>query len=342
MWNAGRAGVFGIIFLALGLGFSPSAHAKSCRLISYASFDISKSSAGAVLIPVTVNGTKEHFLVDTGGVASTISSSVVDALHLKRHELSRYTEVYFADGSRVKHYADVDALGIGRAQASNVKLLVMPEHSQTGMDTLQGTLASDLLRNFDLDFDFAGGKLNLISPDHCKGKVVYWASAYATLPFSMWRGNDHIQIPVTLDGQKFTAIVDTGASRTSLLADTARSDFGLEPGGPGMEAVPGASDKTLGHYRHRFKALILNGVKVKNPLIVIIPDDMKKSFWSHHTEKSARDPVYGVGIDPEPIILGMDVLRKLHLYIAYGERTLYVTPAAAGHMAASAAPAAPH
>jgi hypothetical protein len=29
------------------------------------------------------------------------------------------------------------------------------------------------------------------------------------------------------------------------------------------------------------------------------------------------------------IVLGMNVLRRLHMYIAYGERTLYVTPATA-------------
>jgi hypothetical protein len=29
------------------------------------------------------------------------------------------------------------------------------------------------------------------------------------------------------------------------------------------------------------------------------------------------------------IIVGMNVIRRLHLYIAYGEKTLYVTPATA-------------
>ena len=29
------------------------------------------------------------------------------------------------------------------------------------------------------------------------------------------------------------------------------------------------------------------------------------------------------------MIIGMDVLRKLHMYIAFGERKLYVSPASA-------------
>jgi hypothetical protein len=31
----------------------------------------------------------------------------------------------------------------------------------------------------------------------------------------------------------------------------------------------------------------------------------------------------------ETIVLGMNVLRRLHIYIAYGEEKLYVTPATA-------------
>lgn len=340
MWGRGVSGVFGTAILVSGLVLSSSAHAEACRLLRYASFDILGSGASVVQIPVTVNGSEEHFLLDTAGVTSTISSNVVDALHLTLRRLSQYTEVYAADGSVMNHYVSVDKLGIGGASVSDVKLLVLPEHSQAGTDALQGTLGPDLLRNFDLDFDFAAGKLNLISPDHCKGQVVYWASAYATLPFSMKFGNEHIEIPVTLDGHEFTAVVDTGASRTLLLADAARNYFGLEPGGPGTELVPGTSDKSLLRYRHRFTALSLNGVLVKNPMIGILPNEEEKSFWRRHDSKSERDPIYGLEFNPKPIILGMDVLSKLHLYIAYGEKTLYVTAADAGPPTQASTPVA--
>jgi hypothetical protein len=51
---------------------------------------------------------------------------------------------------------------------------------------------------------------------------------------------------------------------------------------------------------------------VSYPDIVLIPDRESK-----------------VGASGPKMLLGMNVLRHLHLYIAYGEHKLYVTPATA-------------
>lgn len=40
------------------------------------------------------------------------------------------------------------------------------------MNRFRGTLAPDMLRNSDLDLDFAHHTLNLMSPKHCQGMVV--------------------------------------------------------------------------------------------------------------------------------------------------------------------------
>ncbi len=51
-----------------------------------------------------------------------------------------------------------------------------------------GILGADMLRNVDLDLDFAAGKLNLVSQDHCSGNVVYWqAPAVAVVPMTLDR-----------------------------------------------------------------------------------------------------------------------------------------------------------
>ncbi len=332
----GRFCTAALLALAPLLLAAGAAQAAPCRLMRIASFDLKANANALVVVPVTLNGTPEKFLLDTGGVASTVSPAVVDALKLGTHGLSRYTEVYAADGSMFTRYTTVDRMGIGAVAAPNVKLLVQPDSTRVGIENFRGTLAPDMLRNFDLDFDFAGGKLNLFSPDHCKGKVVYWARAYAAVPFSLVRGSEHILVPVTLDGHRFTAVVDTGASDTVLRAGAGRSYFDLDPGEPGIEPMPGASADALIRYRKRFQRLDLEGISVKNPMIAIMPDDEEKAFWKRHSSKSERDPVYGLQFNPEPIVLGMNVLTKLHLYIAYGEKTLYVTAADAGHTAPAA------
>lgn len=47
-------------------------------------------------------------------------------------------------------------------------------------------------------------------------------------------------------------------------------------------------------------------------------------------------PVDAPRLKAPGLILGTDILSKLHLYIAYGEKTLYVTATGAGHCAAAA------
>ena len=61
---------------------------------------------------------------------------------------------------------------------------------------------------------------------------------------------------------------------------------------------------------------------------------MIKNFHVLYVGQIALD---NVGRDD--IAIGMDVLRKLRLYVAYGERKLYVTPATAPAAAPSPAPA---
>ena len=63
--------------------------------------------------------------------------------------------------------------------------------------------------------DFAAGKLNLMLGDHCEGKVVYWpAKALATVPITI---NDYdIRVPVTVDGHNLMAVIDTGASTSTV------------------------------------------------------------------------------------------------------------------------------
>ena len=40
------------------------------------------------------------------------------------------------------------------------------------------------MENYDLDLDYAGGKVSYFTPDHCDGHVVYWTTSPASVvPF---------------------------------------------------------------------------------------------------------------------------------------------------------------
>jgi hypothetical protein len=94
----------------------------------------------------------------------------------------------------------------------------------------------------------------------------------------------------------------------------AESLFDLKEDSPGMKRL-GAEGSQNPSYRYPFKMLALDGVTISNPDIVLVPD---KVSGRHHCRFCGPD-----------LILGMGVLRQLHLYIAYKEKRLYVTAATA-------------
>lgn len=296
--------------------------AQDCPLAPSASFAIGYEAA---LIPVIIDGTGYSFLVDTGGYISTLSPGVVDTLHLTPAQVEKGDELYMSDGTVLDQYVTVGELQLGVNTASAVRFIVQPQKSRAGLEHFAGTLAPDFLHDFDLDFDFGHRKLNLFPPDRCPGKVAYWTDNAIAVPFRTDRAH-HIIVPAKLDGVQTTAIIDTGASRTVISEEMARSAFHLAPGA-GLEERLGATDRSLVRYEHKFKVLELNGVEFDDLTIGIMPDDMAKSVLAHFEFKMADRRPTGPAMNAYPIIIGIDMLRKIHLYIDYKNEMLYITDA---------------
>src|SRR5262249_40529932 len=151
----------------------------------------------------------------TAGVFSAISAPLVQELGLHKRPI-RSHEIYDMAGKKIESFVSIDEMLLGPVRAPNSQLMVVTELGP-GID---GILGPDYLKNFDLDFDKR--ELNLISQDHCKGRVVYWTDYYVNLPFRLGQG-DHIEFSVMLDGQKLSAVLDTGAWWTVLSMTSARA-----------------------------------------------------------------------------------------------------------------------
>jgi hypothetical protein len=283
-------------------------------------------------------------LVDTGGFFSEITPSAVDELRLGTHHVGLQLIGVAGDTTNVVARAP---FVIGNLHADNMDLMVMPPVHRFAPDVTDaaGILAPNLLRSYDVDLDFGGRKFNLLSQDHCDGKVVYWpADAVAVVPFAI-NSDGHIIVPVTVDGHKFSAMLDTGATNTVFNLEVAKSAFSLTLGNaetPVRGDVAGAPGSTT--YTHRFAALSLEGISVANPTVELLPDLMrnKRMDPKDSLEGGTRlpDPSRAVGLGD--MILGMDILHHLHVYIAYKEEKLYITPASAPADPGAHAAAASH
>jgi predicted aspartyl protease len=304
-----------------------AAEAQDCPpLKMVTSVDMLSRQTGLSLIPLSINDTPRLFLLDTGGFSSQLSPTTAKELNLPLYD-SR-AELHDASGNTSHRGAFVDKLTLGSLTATHVPLMVSP--SELGV--ADGLLSSDLLVRYDIEMDFGAHKLSYFSPDHCPGKVVHWpAQEIAVIPLTL-RDRSRILVDVKLEGKAFRALVDTGATRSTITKAVANSIFGLDSASPGMmPAGPVNGDPRLQSYRHTFSSLTFEGVAVTNPTLLVMPDHIGGSALQTGSHISG-DP----NIQLPEFILGMDILRHLHLYLAFQEQKLYVS-ASAGEVDSTAA-----
>lgn len=288
------------------LAFGQGAWPEDCKLVRMARLPMTFKSNHASISGL-VNGKDVTLAIDTGGYASSLTKTAIDNLGLVRHGMN---SVLIRDigGKVADEYVRVDSFRIGNLERDGVYLLVM--ESFPGFD---GLIAPDLLRNYDAELDFGGKEFSLFKHHPCADRAVYWTGSYAAIPFGV-TSDGHMRVPVTLDGQDTYAIIDTGAGTSALSMQSAKHMFDLGADSPNVGAarqLTGASGSQVKAYTYPFKTLTMGGVTVTNPRIELTE--------GHNF----------LGDNSASILLGMDVLSKLHLYIAYREQKLYITDAQA-------------
>jgi hypothetical protein len=128
-------------------------------------------------------------------------------------------------------------------------------------------------------------------------------------------------------------MINTGGGASTISANVAKFIFGVNPETPEMAKDPVTGEPKA--FPHIFSSLTFGGVTVNNPHFVVVPDliGTKDPNNSIRTDTRVQRTDDSVKIN---ITIGTEILRKLHLYVAFGERQLYVTPASAAQSAPSA------
>jgi predicted aspartyl protease len=288
---------------------------------------------GRMLVPVSMNGVDKLMMFDTGAAASSVTRPLAQELGLSLHLNLRVPGLYDINGDVSHDFITVPDFKFGQQDVPNAEFQIWPDPELGKVDPrLAGTLSLDKLLEYDVDVDFANRALRLFSPKHCKGNVLYWKAAAVSVGDFDTRGS-HINVQVTLDGQSMNAIIDSGAVNSMLDAGIARRSFGLTANSPGMrQSGTVANDPQYPIYQHRFSRLEFAGVAIINPDIAIWPDIIGRS--ADKTQQSTgnraipRNTIAGVN----QLIIGMDVLKRLHAYIAFQEHHIYVSEASANSL----------
>jgi len=327
MRNIRRILFLGVLPL-IQIGYGQGAIAQTCQLKEMASVPITTDAAGELIMPVTINDTQLQMIVAPGAYLGVLSPKIVQTLGLETKFIPDGMRIYGGMGEKLKQYAVAPSLKLGLEHAEQVKFLIEPD---TDDQPAAGMIGRDMLRSFDLDFDFGGGKLNLFSPDHCEGKVVYWAPSYTDAPLE-WSFQGYIRTKMNIDGHDFDGDLDPSAGVSYMTLTEATAIFGLTASSPGMQA--GTEDigpQQVQIYRYRFKSLVISGITVTNPIFEIFPD-----FLGDAERKEGYVPLVFKHDYSRSVTIGMDILKHLHLYVAYKEDKIYATAADAGAATAKA------
>jgi predicted aspartyl protease len=291
------------------------------------SVDTVVGPGGYMLVPVKIGDAQRLMLFDTGGAINGVTQQTAQELHLPTYD-SRVGLVG-VNGAKSTRVAIIPSMTIGTAESKSVQYMILPNNMPPG---IAGVLAP--ATGVDIDLDFAGRKLSFFSTDHCEGKVVYWPAQTVAVVSMRVAGSptggagvstEHIIIPVTLDGKQLDAMLDTGATNNVLNLRVATDRFSLDVTAPDVQQIGQFNNNPSAKiYRKRFGTLSFEGVIITNPVLDLIPDLQTKALGDERrTGSLTRPPDRGL---PD-LIIGMPVLSKTHMYIAYRERKVYVTAA---------------
>lgn len=269
-------------------------------------------------VPVLLNGQPKYFLLDTGAAITALFPTSV--LSMKLPIKPTAGRVYSVSGGVSSYAAHVNTFSFGNIDFGGGDVMIFPGMiiSDTSRE-YAGLLSPELFWRYDVEMDFARNTLNLFSRDHCDGQVVYWSPAsVSVIPIKISDSN-LVTLPVKLDGVLMEAVIDTGAPDSVLNLTVAGKSLNVDLNAPEIETI---GDGDVVRYRKRFHTMEFEGLVVSQPILSIVPDYMKDAM-AKNAPAAQKDKVAGL---PD-IILGMNVLSKLHIYFATRENRLYVSPA---------------
>ncbi|MEA2757303.1 MAG: hypothetical protein QOJ54_3592 [Aliidongia sp.] len=302
--------------LLSGLAATASAGAaEDCRLRQFASIPTTSYGNGLIALDVAINDQTAKLLIDTGAGLSFLDKTFVDRARLPQHDTPILG--YGLTGRPIDHAARVARFTLGHAVINN-QVFAVGNVGGDGTDARPvGIFGANYLAPYDVEIDPAARRLKLFLPAHCPGQTVYWANEYFRLPVHLTDGKG-LEVDVQIGGRSLRALLDTGASVTTMRLAVARDWFDLTPPTGAQAKLAGVDGARLDSFQHRFESLTLGGITLHDTDVVIADIDSGKGASRHGSR------ITGMPNQPD-MLIGMPLLRRLHLFIAYSEPAVYFT-----------------
>ena len=307
----------------LGLGFAAllpallpvllptAAHAAgdagSCRYVPVAKMTVDYAdSTRRISTDGAFNGKPVRILLDTGAFQTKMMLRTAERLGLAPTSVGSYT--YGVGGAAVNYVTHVNDFSMGDFHTGKTLVPVIDiPNMDKGIDAIVG---ADFLLQTDMELSLADKTMQFFRASGCADTyLAYWDSDAMEIPFigKEEKTNKPI-VAVELNGVRLNAILDTGATRTSV-TKRAAALAGVSIDGPGVRrsgTSGGIGDKTLDSWTADFKRFGIGPETINNPQLSIIEDAPQ-------------------GESRIDMLLGIDFLRAHRILFAMSQDRLYMS-----------------
>lgn len=287
--------------VAVTSALAPAAARADCQFGVLAKLPVAMRGIRAS-IPVSIKGEKSDMWLDTGAFFNFMSRAKAAQLGLRLDPLPNGFRISGIGGSAEAQLTRVTDLELAGIHIDRMEFIV------GGSDAGNSMLGANMFYQFDSEFDIANGRINLMRAKGCgKANLAYWAGdrfiGVAELADGEHENDRHIYAPVTINGVRLIAMLDTGAPTSVVTRRAAqRAGVDLKSASDNGQAY-GIGTKGRQTWVAQLKSFEIGDETISNTPITVIDEE----------------------IGHEDVILGMDFFLSHHLLVARSQKRLYLT-----------------
>ncbi|MGO9930307.1 MAG: aspartyl protease family protein [Steroidobacteraceae bacterium] len=255
------------------------------------------------LIMVQVDGTDVPVVLDSGATFNLLSYDAATKLNLRLHSLrGRVTVSGVGGAGHTLAALAVADVRLGAVRVADTKFIIAG--AQIG--SASGFIGNVILRNFDIDYDLAGGVVKLARASDCDGVALAdWAKSQPYSVSDMDRGGGSPTITGYINGVESRIEFDTGAS-VSILDIRAAARAGITP----KSAGAAAGGDVYGVGRSYMKTWVVPVASVK---------------IGEEETRNTRLLIGDISNSGADMLLGTDFFLSHHVYLSNSQHKVYFT-----------------